>query len=46
MATKLKCYNCGYKFLLKTKIPDRCPYCATVGTVKQSETAQSMLEDL
>ena len=40
----LECHNCGFKFK-KDKIPVRCPYCSTEGTVGLLKTAQDLLNE-
>ena len=40
----LECHNCGFKFK-KIKIPFRCPYCSTEGSVGLLKTAQDLLNE-
>ena len=40
----LECRHCRFKFK-KDKIPGRCPYCSTEGSVGLSKTAQDFLDD-
>ncbi len=44
---KLKCSQCNYEFRLKNpeqkEIPDKCPYCNTVGSVSEK---RHILEEL
>ena len=40
----LECRQCGFKFK-KDKVPARCPYCSTEGSVGLLKTAQDLLDD-
>lgn len=40
----LECNQCGFKFR-KEKIPPRCPYCSTEGSVGLLKTAQDLLDE-
>lgn len=39
---KYECTKCGYKFVPKTKVPERCPYCSNF-TVRKVATAQELI---
>jgi len=40
----LECHSCGFKFQ-KEKLPARCPYCSTEGSVGLLKTAQDLLDE-
>jgi len=42
---KLYCKKCNYQFE-KEKVPFRCPYCATEGSVEKKRTAQDILDEI
>lgn len=39
------CSKCKYE-ITKEKVPTRCPYCSTEGTIKKRESAQELLDSV
>ena len=40
------CVKCHYKYEKEGKVPQKCPYCSTAGSIKQTASAQDLLEAL
>lgn len=40
------CTHCHYKHDKDNKIPIKCPYCSSEGTIKKSQTAQDLLNSI
>ncbi|HII71300.1 TPA: hypothetical protein HA265_00930 [Candidatus Woesearchaeota archaeon] len=45
MTLKLKCMNCGYKFMPKSRVPTKCPYCDR-NSLRKDDTASSLISDV
>ncbi len=45
MKTTYVCTKCKYRFQREDK-PNKCPYCASEGTIEKQKSAQELLDSL
>jgi hypothetical protein len=44
--TRLICGACGYKMVMKGKVPQRCPYCSRENVLELEKSAQDIIEEV
>ncbi|MBI5148122.1 hypothetical protein HZA33_00400 [Candidatus Pacearchaeota archaeon] len=41
-----QCKKCSYRFESKQKLPSKCPFCGTFGSVIIEKTAEDVIKDI
>lgn len=41
-----QCRKCSYRFESKQKIPKKCPFCGSIGSVIMEKTAEDVLNEI